>query len=123
MLAKQLLGHQPKLSRQTRLMLLFEVLLHLALAEIIRFVLHHLIRAFPYHYWIVLIIPLAYAILFDKGYRIDDKSFWAVKKSGVYDCPFGSKTHANTFVSQGVAILIKDMMIAQLPKSENKLSV
>ncbi|KAE9974230.1 hypothetical protein EG327_008835, partial [Venturia inaequalis] len=60
--SKRLPIHQPRSKRQKKLLLLLELLLHIALAELIRSLLHHLITAFPQRYWLVIVLPLCLLI-------------------------------------------------------------
>lgn len=67
----------PRSKRQTRLLLVLEVLLHSVLAEFIRFILLHLVKTFSQCYWLVLVIPLC-AIILDEFLRV-----WFLKKTKV----------------------------------------
>ncbi|TLD35006.1 Pre-mRNA-splicing factor ATP-dependent RNA helicase-like protein [Venturia nashicola] len=53
---------QPPSKRTTKLLLPLEILLHIALAEILHFLLHHLLKTFPQRYWLLFAIPLCLLI-------------------------------------------------------------
>ncbi|RDI77363.1 Pre-mRNA-splicing factor ATP-dependent RNA helicase-like protein [Venturia inaequalis] len=84
--SKRLPVHQPRSKRQKKLLLLLEVLLHIALAELIRSLLHHLITIFPQRYWLVIVIPLCLLIC-DEFLRV-----WFMQKTKVPISHFQNKT-------------------------------
>lgn len=109
--SKRLPIYQPRSKRQTKLLLVLKVLLHIALAECIRFVLYRLIKTFPQRYWLVLVLPLC-AIISNEFLRV-----WFMKKTKVTISTSKTINTIDTLHSKCAAASVKGAVRSRLLSS------